>query len=280
VLIGSAAFEQGQSDGVAFVLDLSDVKRAEGQAHERERLLRDVQAELAHANRVATTGHLAGSIAHDVNQPVHAAMTSAAAAVRWLSATPPDLEEAKLALASIVRSCRRAGEIIEGMRALVKKDTASIGPVALNAAVAEIAALTRNEAERNGVEVRIQLAENLQPIEGDRVQLQQVILNLVINAIQAMSGVDGPRDLLISTRATKDGVLASVEDSGQGFSEEQAKQLFDPFYTTKASGLGLGLAICRSIADAHGGRLSAMATTPRGARFELLLPTKTQTVRP
>jgi C4-dicarboxylate-specific signal transduction histidine kinase len=222
---------------------------------------------------VATTGHLAGSIAHDVNQPVAAAMTNAAAAVRWLSADPPDIEEAKLSLASILKSCRRAGEIIEGMRALVKKDTARIGPVGLNAAVAEIVALARNEAERNGVEVRTQLAEDLPPIEGDRVQLQQVILNLVINAVQAMSGVDGRRDLLITTEATKDGVVASVEDSGPGFSAEQAKHLFDPFYTTKASGLGLGLAICRSIADVHGGRLSATAKTPRGARFEFRLPT-------
>ena len=159
------------------------------------------------------------------------------------------------------------------MRALVKKDTARIGPVALNAAVAEIVALTRNEAARNRVEVRTRLADDLPPIEGDRVQLQQVVLNLVINAVQAMSDVDGPRDLLITTAATKDGVVTAVEDSGPGFLAEQAKHLFDPFYTTKASGLGLGLAICRSIADAHGGRLSATAKTPRGARFEFLLPT-------
>jgi PAS domain S-box-containing protein len=273
VLVGSAAFEQGRSDGVAFVLDLTDLKRAQAQAHEREQLLRNVQAELAHANRVATTGHLAGSIAHDVNQPVAAAMTNAAAGVRWLSADPPDIGEAKLSLASIIESCRRAGEIIAGMRALVKKDTARIGPVALNEAVAEIVALTRNEAERNTVEVRTRLAEDLPPIEGDRVQLQQVILNLVINAVQAMSDVDGPRELLITTEATKDGVVAAVEDSGPGFSVEQEKHLFDAFYTTKASGLGLGLAICRSIADAHGGRLSARAKTPRGAHFEFVLPT-------
>lgn len=272
--MGKAHFADGEAVRlIGTAMDITDRKRAEAQAHEREQLLRDVQAELAHANRVATTGHLAGSIAHDVNQPLHAAMASAAAAVRWLSADPPDIEEAKLALAVIAKSCRRAGEIVDGMRALVKKDAARIGPVALNGAVAEIVALTRNEAERNGVEVRTQLAEDLPPIEGDRVQLQQVILNLVINAVQAMSGLDGPRDLLITTAATKDGVVAAVEDTGPGFSAEQANQLFDAFYTTKASGLGLGLSICRSIADAHGGRLSAMAKTPRGARFEFSLPT-------
>lgn len=231
------------------------------------------QAELAHANRVATVGHLAGSIVHDVNQPLTAAMTNAEAAIRWLSADPPHFEEAKIALANIPKNCRRAADIILGMRALVKKDPKRIGPVALNDVVTEIVALTRNEAVKSRINVQTEFAEDLPPVEGDRVQLQQVILNLIINAIQAMSEVEGQRELLITTRATDAEVVAAVEDSGPGFAAADAERLFESFYTTKASGLGLGLAICRSIAKAHGGSLSASAKTPRGACFELTVPT-------
>ena len=272
VLIGAAAFEQGRTEGVAFVLDLTDRKRAEALARERERLLGETQAELAHANRVATVGLLTGSIIHDVSQPVGAAMANAEAAIRWLSADPPRIAEAKIALTDIPESCQRAAEIIQGMRALVKKDRTRIGRVALNDAVAEIIALTRNEAEKNRINVQTEFARDLPPIEGDRVQLQQVILNLIVNAIQAMSEVEGPRELLITTETTAAGVVAAVEDSGPGFAATDVERLFESFYTTKATGLGLGLAICRSIAEAHGGWLSASAKAPRGARFELTLP--------
>jgi PAS domain S-box-containing protein len=272
VLIGAAAFERGHTEGVAFVLDLTDRKRAEARAREHERLLGETQAELAHANRVATISHLAGSIVHDLNQPLGAAMANAEAAIRWLSADPPNMTEAKIALVDIPASCQRAAEIIHGMRALVKKDPKRVGPVALNDVVAEIVALTRNEAEKSRITVQTEFAERLPPVDGDRVQLQQVILNLIVNAIQAMSEVEGRRELLITTAAIESGVVAAVEDTGPGFAAADAERLFESFYTTKASGLGLGLAICRSIAEAHEGSLSASTKAPRGARFELTLP--------
>jgi PAS domain S-box-containing protein len=253
-------------DVVEFVGTMMDVT-------ERRRAEEERQA-LAHANRIATMGQLTASIAHEVNQPIAAAITNAQATLRWLSAARPDLEEARQALRRIVENGNRAGEVIGRIRALITKAPPRKDDVAINDAILEVVALTRGEAVKNGVSVRTQLAEGLPIIEGDGVQLQQVILNLIVNAIEAMSGTsEAPRDLLISAeKADPDGVLVAVRDSGPGLAPETLERLFDAFYTTKASGMGMGLSICRSIIEAHGGRLWASANLPRGAVFQFTVP--------
>jgi PAS domain S-box-containing protein len=247
--------------------DITERKRA-------TEALREVQVALAHANRVGTMGQFTASIAHEVNQPIAASVTNAHAALRWLSAQGPDLEEVRQALGRIVENGNRAGEVIGRIRALIKNAPPRKDCIAINEAILEVVALMHGEAMKNGVSVRTQLAEGLPPIEGDRVQLQQVILNLIINAIEAMSGTDrAPRVLLISTgRAEPDGVLVAVRDSGPGLTPAALERLFEAFHTTKPDGLGLGLSICRSIIDSHGGRLWASANLPRGAIFQFMIP--------
>ena len=235
--------------------------------------LREVQLELAHANRVVTMGQLTSSIAHEVNQPITAAVTYALAARRWLSAEPPNLREADDALSLIVKEGNRASEVVGRIRALIRKVPARKEAVAINDAILEVVALTRTEAANNSVAVRAQLAEGLPRVQGDRVQLQQVLLNLVINAIEAMRGVgEGERELLISTRNEPDGVSVEVRDSGPGFTPAALDRVFEAFYTTKPGGLGLGLSICRSIVEAHNGRLWASPNVPRGAIFRFIAP--------
>jgi PAS domain S-box-containing protein len=269
VLIGGATLEEGGNQGVAFVLDLTERKRVEAEARTSERRYREAQLELAHANRVATTGQLTASITHEVNQPLTAAVTYALAARRWLSAEPPNFREADDALSLIVREGKRAGEVVGRIRALIKKAPARKDAVEINDAILEVIALTRTEAANNSVSVRTQLAEGLPRVQGDRVQLQQVLLNLIINAIEAMRDVgEEERELLISTRNQPDGVFVEVRDSGPGFAPAVLERVFEAFYTTKAGGLGLGLSICRSIIEAHNGRLRASANVPRGATFE------------
>ena len=274
VLVGAASFEKGGNEGVAFVLDLTERKRVEAEARESERRYREVQTELAHANRVATMGQLTASIAHEVNQPIAAAILSAQAGLRWLAAEPPDLEGVQRTLARIVKDGDRAGEVIGRIRALIKKAPSRNDRLEINEAIREVIELTHGEALKNGVSVQTQLTDGLPFIAGDRVQLEQVILNLIINAIEAMSGMnEGARDLLIgAVTAGSDGVLVTVRDSGPGLAPEARERLFDAFYTTKSSGLGLGLSICRSIIEAHGGRLWASANSPRGAIFQFTLP--------
>jgi PAS domain S-box-containing protein len=268
VLIGGAGFEGKSDEGVSFVLDLTDQKRA-------ERAYTQVQTELAHANRVATMGHLTASIAHEINQPIGAAITYANAALNWLGRESPNLEEVRRALGRIVEAGVRAGDVIDRIRALVKKAPPRKDRVEINEAILEVVELTRREMAKNAISIEMQLAENLPAVQGDRVQVQQVILNLVINAIEAMSATsDGPLELLISTQKSEsDGVVVAVRDSGPGLSAETADRLFESFYTTKPAGLGMGLSICRSIIEAHGGRLWATANTPRGAAFQFTLPT-------
>ncbi len=235
----------------------------------RERQYREMQSELAHANRVATMGQLTASIAHEVNQPIAAAVANAQAALRWLRGERPDLEEVRQALGRILENGHRAGDVIGRIRALIKKAPPQKDAVAINDVILEAIALTHGEATKNGVSVRTQLAEGLPTIEADRVQLQQVILNLIVNGIEAMSETtDAPRELLLSTeKADPDGVLVAVRDSGPGLAPETLSPLFDAFYTTKANGMGMGLSICRSIIEAHGGRLWATRCEPRGALF-------------
>jgi PAS domain S-box-containing protein len=273
VLIGEATLEEGGNEGVAFVLDLTERKRVEAEARTSEQRYREAQLELAHANRVATTGQLTASITHEVNQPLTAAVTYALAARRWLSAEPPNLREVDNALSLVVREGNRAGEVVGRIRALIKKAPARKDAVAINDAILEVVALTRTEATNNSVSVRTQLAEGLPAVQGDRVQLQQVLLNLILNAIDAMRDVgEAERELLISTRSEPDGVSVEVRDSGPGFAPAALERVFEAFYTTKPGGLGLGLSICRSIIEAHDGRLWASANVPRGAIFGFIAP--------
>ena len=280
VLIGAAAFDQQPDQGVAYILDLTERKRAEDAARESERRYRDVQMELAHANRVATIGQMTGSIAHEVNQPITATVIRAQAALRWLGHQPPDLEEVRQLLAQIVKNGTRAGEVVGRIRDLIKKAQPRQDPLEINEPIREVIELTRSEARKNGVSGRTQLAEGLPLILGDRVQLQQVMLNLIINAVEAMSGVSGGvRELLISTEKAKSGdVLVIVRDSGPGLTAAMCERIFEAFYTTKTTGLGMGLSICRSIIEAHGGRLWASANESRGALFQFTLPPWERTV--
>jgi signal transduction histidine kinase len=229
---------------------------------------------LAHVNRVTTMGQLSASIAHEVNQPVAAAVTNAQAALRWLGAHPPDLDEARCALDRIVRDGNRASEVISRIRSLVRKGAPRREHVDLNETILEVVALIRREAERYGVALQTRLAGGLPPVWGDRIQLQQVILNLLTNGIDALRGRDeGPRDLLVGSRRDDgQGVLVSVRDSGPGLDPEALNRLFEAFHTTKPDGIGMGLAISRSIVEAHGGRLWARPNAPRGAVFQFTLP--------
>jgi PAS domain S-box-containing protein len=274
VLIGAASLEERGNQGVAFVLDLTERKRAEAEARESEQRYREVQMMLAHANRVTTMGHLAASICHEVRQPMTADATNAEAGLNWLNAEPPNLEEARRAFDRIVESAMRGGEIATRIRGLVKNVPPSKERLQINEAIGEVIVLTRLEAEKHRVSVRMQLAGDLPLVEGDRVQLQQVMLNLVVNAIEAASTVDqGPREVTVSTGVDDAGsVLVAVLDSGPGVAPQHVGRLFEAFYTTKAAGMGMGLSICRSIVEAHGGRIWVSAVVPHGAAFRFTVP--------
>ena len=236
--------------------------------------LREAQAELAHVNRVTTMGQLAVSIAHELNQPLTAVVTNAHAALRWLGLQPANLAEAREALASIVDDGKRASDVIERMRALIKKAPPRKDGLDINEVILGVCALTRGELAKNGVSLQTQLADGLPLTQGDRVQLQQVMLNLIMNAIEAMSAVShGSRELLIGTSTDASGaVRITVQDSGPGLNPETFDRLFDPFYTTKANGMGVGLSICRSIVEAHDGRIWASPTAGSGSTFHFILP--------
>jgi PAS domain S-box-containing protein len=256
------------------VQDITERKRAEEELRESERRYREAQMELAHVNRVTTMGELTASIAHEVNQPLAGVMTNASAGLRWLGAQPPDLEEVRHALDDIVKDCNRAAEIIGRIRALAKKAPPRKDRLDINEIILEVIALTRSEVHRNDVALQTPLISDLPPISGDRIQLQQVILNLIINAIEAMREVsEGPREVVVgSVKGDPDGVIVAVRDSGPGLDVERLDHLFDAFYSTKPHGLGMGLAISRSIIEAHGGCLWAAPNAPRGAVFQFTLP--------
>ena len=266
VLIGGALFEESSDEGVAFVLDLTERKRAEEALHK-------LGSDFAHMNRISIMGELAASLSHEITQPIASARNNARAAQNFLDMQPPDLGEIREAVACVVGDVDRAGDIIDRIREQIKKAPPRKQRCDLNGAINEVIGLTRSMIVRNGVSVQTQLADALLPVQGDRVQVQQVVLNLILNAVEAMGSVEaGARELLIRTEHDDAGVLVTVRDSGPGIDPTHLKRVFEPFYTTKSGGTGMGLSICRSIIDAHGGRLWAEANRPRGTVFQFTLP--------
>jgi signal transduction histidine kinase len=239
-----------------------------------EAALRQAQADLAHVSRVTTMGELTASLAHEVNQPIAAALTNANTCLIWLDGDSPNIEEARAATTRIVQDGTRASEIISRIRVIFKKGTPERASVDVNELIREMIVLLRSEAVRYGISVRTELAGDLPPVMGDRVQLQQVVMNLIVNGIDAMKDVEGTRELAIaSQRVDKERVQVSVSDTGIGLPAQQADQIFKAFFTTKAHGTGMGLSISRSIIESHGGRLWAADNAIRGASFHLTLPT-------
>jgi len=275
VEIRTGTFRQGEKlFYLSLARDISERKLAEETLREKDNALEMARTELARVSRVTTLGELTASIAHEVNQPVGAMVTNAAACARWLKAKPPDMAEAQAALANIVSDGKRAGEVITRIRALTRRQAPRMELLDVNRKVREVLALAEHELKTHDIVLRTELAPALPGVAGDRVQLQQVLLNLIVNAIEAMSGVhDRARELTIVTAAKEPGgVVVEVHDSGPGLDERDAERLFEPFYTTKAEGIGIGLSISRSIVEAHGGRLWASSNRPRGAVFRFMLP--------
>jgi C4-dicarboxylate-specific signal transduction histidine kinase len=242
-----------------------------------EEALRKAQVELAHVTRVPTRGELAASIAHEVNQPLSGIVNNSNACLRWLAGDSPNLDEAREAVRRILRDGSRASDVISRIRALVSKTVTEKSRLDVNDAIQEVVALAQGEVRRNRVALRTELAADVPLVVGDRVQLQQVILNLVMNGVEAMASVaDRPRELLIySQQHESDKVLVAVRDSGTGLHSENLDRLFEPFFSTKPKGMGMGLAISRSIIEAHGGRLWAEPNASAGMTFEFALPVET-----
>ena len=241
---------------------------------QRTEALQKVQMELAHVTRVMTLGELTASIAHEVNQPLAAIVTNSNACLRWLGGATPNLAEARHAVERIIKDGYRASEVISRVRSLVKKAPPRNDLVDVNEVIVEVLALAQNQARRSHVYLEWELASDLPPVLGDRVQLQQVILNLIINGLEAMAkGSEGARELTVrSSKDDSDNVTVAVRDSGEGLDEANLERVFDAFFTTKPEGMGMGLAICRTIIESHGGRLWAAANSPRGAVFQFTLP--------
>ena len=292
----SSVFVPASGSNSAFfsvvIVDITQRKRAEEKLHQKEISLREAQNELAHVSRVTTMGELAASIAHEVNQPLAGILTNANASLRWLAGNLPNLAEARDAIRRIIRDGNRAGDVISRMRALFKKAPAAKEPVDINEVVQDVLILTQTELQKNHVSLRTQFANDLPIVIGDKIQLQQVILNLVLNGIEAMSGVaEDPRELCVSSQKVteipgeagketiegngdpkSDFILIAVRDSGPGLDATELQRVFETFYTTKSQGMGMGLAISRSIIEAHHGRLWVTANAPRGAVFQFTLP--------
>ena len=256
----------------ALIASLSEQKRA-------EEALREAQADLAHVTRVTTLGEIAASIAHEVNQPLAAVVANAEACLRWLDRGTPDLDAARRSVEWIIDDANRASEVIRRVRALANKSDVEKAPLDINDVVKEVIALVQGELVSQRVSLRMEFANALPVVPADRVELQQVVINLVMNGIEAMQSVaDRPRELLIrSLQDETQQVLVSVTDCGVGISAENADRLFNAFFTTKTNGMGMGLSICRSIIEAHGGRLWASANLPHGATFQFTLPVSANT---
>src|SRR5947209_6886729 len=253
---------------IASITSLFERKRA-------EEALREARADLTRVNRVTTMAALTASLAHEVNQPISAAVTNAYACLRWLAGDTPNHEEARAAAIGMVKDGKRAAEIINRIRLLFEKGTPQQELLDVNEAVREMIVLLRSEAAQYSISVRTELAADLPQVMGDRVQLQQVMMNLISNSIDAMRDVDGTRELAIKSRRTeKQQLMVSISDTGVGLPPQQTDQIFDAFFTTKVHGTGMGLSISRSIVESHSGRLWAADNPPRGASFHLILPTK------
>jgi C4-dicarboxylate-specific signal transduction histidine kinase len=249
-------------------------KRAEDELRRSEASLREAQGELARVTRLTTMGEMAASIAHEINQPLTGIVTNASASLRWLAGDSPNLGEAREAIRRIVRDGSRAGVVTQRIRALFQKTQATKEQLDINEAIEEVVVITESEMRRNRVRLQMELAANLPPILGDRVQLQQVIVNLILNGIEAMNTVqDRPRELVIRTQPAEDSdeVCVAVQDSGIGLDPELGEQIFNAFHTTKPGGSGLGLSISRSIVQEHGGRLWAESNDGPGATFQFTL---------
>ena len=276
LVIGRRRIEHFGEKEIELVTDFTAQAAIALEITRRERQLRELQMELAHANRVVTMGQLTASIAHEVNQPIAAASNNVSAALRFLDRNPPDLQEIREALACASNDTDRAGAVVGRMRALMQKAPTRTDLVDINEAVREVIELTRGEALKNGVSVNTKFANGQPIVTGDRVQLQQVVLNLILNALQAMGAdSEGPREVLITTSQTElNNLCIGVQDTGPGLSLEALSRLYEPFYTTKPNGMGMGLAICRSIMEAHGGRLWVTACQPHGALFQFTIPAR------
>ena len=274
ILMAGALFEWNREEGVAFVIDMTERKRAEEKLRASEQRLLDAQLELAHVNRVSTIGQLTASIAHEVNQPLAGVITNAEACLRWLDRKTPDVDAARRSLEWVIDDGNRAGEVIRRVRALAHKTEIEKVPLDVNDLVREVITLVQRELTSRRVSLRMELAPALAMILGDRIQLQQVMINLVMNGVEAMQSVtDRPRELVIrSHQGETRQVLVSVTDFGVGISAENADRVFNAFFTTKSDGMGMGLSICRSIMEAHRGRLWATANVPFGATFQFTLP--------
>ena len=260
--------ESGNFEFVGAVTDISERKRA-------AEVLRQMQADLAHVSRLTTMGELTTSLAHEVNQPIAAAVTDANTCLRWLTREQPDLEEARAAASRMIKDTTRAAEIIKQVRQLFTKGSPDRESVDVNEITREMLFLLRSEATQYSISVRTELAADLPRVMGDRVQLLQVLMNLIMNSIDAMKDVDGTRELAIKSQRAENGqLLISVSDTGVGLPPEQGNQIFDAFFTTKPHGTGMGLRISRSIVESHGGRLWAADNSPRGASFYFTLPAK------
>jgi C4-dicarboxylate-specific signal transduction histidine kinase len=258
------------SGGLGYMGAIQDVT----QRRRADEALRHAQTELARVARLTTMGELTASLAHEINQPLTAIMTNGTAGLRWLTRDAPDLAEAQSAFQYIVRDAARAGDVIRGIRALAMKSGPQLKTLDINDVIQEVLALTRGELHEHGVALHTDLATGGRLVLGDRIQLQQVVLNLILNGIEAMKTVtDRARELSVST-AFRDPVslLVGVEDTGTGLDPAVAQRIFEPFYTTKSDGLGMGLSICRSIVDAHGGRLWASPRTPCGTALRFTIP--------
>jgi PAS domain S-box-containing protein len=265
--------ESGSFEFVGAVTDITERKLAEEELRQKEVSLREAQTELAHVSRVTTMGELAASIAHEVSQPLAGIVTNANAGLRWLAGESPNLNEAREALRRIIRDANRTGDVVTQMRALFKKAYTAKERLDINEAIKEIVILTQSEMGRNNVTLQLELAADLPCLMGDRVQLQQVVMNLILNAIEAMSTVEGrERDLVIRTqRGEGDEIHVAVRDSGIGLDPLSAERIFDAFQTTKPGGLGMGLSLSRSIVESHGGRLWAVSNDGPGATFQFTL---------
>jgi signal transduction histidine kinase len=258
---------------IGAVMDITAARRVEEQMHR-------ARAELAHVARVTTLGELTAAIAHEVNQPLAALMANGSACLRWLDREPPDLEEARIAVTHMIDNGNLAGEVVGRLRAMMKKGPPRKDLLNINDAVATVIALVGNEAQRHRVSLRTELSNDLPAVIGDRIQLQQVVLNLIMNAIEAMSGIEPTQRKVsvVSRKHGSKGVLVEVQDSGTGLDGIAPDRVFDAFYTTKPEGMGIGLAVSRTIIESHGGQLQAFPNVPKGAVFQFRLPTSGEAI--